>query len=249
MDVALKILAALLLLFAGYVLFLFVCSRFVDKKKEYTEDSAFYRLLLYGASAAAIKLLGVRVHTTGLELLPKGTNLMFVGNHLSNFDPIIQWLALKEWRLAFVSKKANFGIPIFGRFIRRCCFLEIDRENPLNGMAAIGKATKLLRKGELSVGVYPEGTRNRTKRLLPFHNVVFRMAIKAEKPVAVMAIRGTEEIHKNVFRRKSDVYLDIIKVIPAEEVKEMKYEEIGACVRAALEEKLYATEEAVTVCL
>lgn len=249
MDIALKILAALLASFIGYVLFLFVCSRFVDTKKEYTEDSAFYRMLLYGASAAAIKLLGVRVHTTGLELLPKGTNLMFVGNHLSNFDPIIQWLVLKEWRLAFVSKKANFGIPIFGRFIRRCCFLEIDRENPLNGMAAIGKAGKLLKKGELSVGVYPEGTRNRTQRLLPFHNVVFRMAIKAEKPIAVMAIRGTENIHKNVFRRRSDVYLDIIKVIPTEEVKKMKYEEIGACVKAALEEKLYTSEGAEAICL
>lgn len=36
---------------------------------------------------------------------------MFVGNHRSNFDPIIEWLVLKPWDIAFISKGENFKIP------------------------------------------------------------------------------------------------------------------------------------------
>lgn len=38
---------------------------------------------------------------------------MFVGNHRSNFDPIIEWLVLKPWDIAFISKGENFKIPFF----------------------------------------------------------------------------------------------------------------------------------------
>ena len=228
--VLLGILAAMLL----YVVFLAVCSLCVDAKKEYVKDSHFYRALLYGASAAALKILRIRIHTSGVEKIPKDRKLLFVGNHRSNFDPIIQWLVLKQWNIAFISKEENFRIPFFGRIIRRCCFMAIDRENPRNALGTINRASNLLRSGEVSIGVYPEGTRSKTGVLLPFHDGVFRIAKKAGTPVAVMSINGTEQIHKNVFRRHSDVYLDIVRVIPADEVEKGTTHTISAEVRAVL---------------
>lgn len=235
-------LAALIL---AYLIFLGVCSLFIDPRKEYETNSRFYRFLLYSATAASLRLLRIKVHTTGLEKIPEGKKLLFVGNHRSNFDPIIEWQVLKKWELAFISKEANFKIPFFGRFIRKCCFLAIDRNNPRNALGTIEKASELLQKGEVCVGVYPEGTRNRTEELLPFHNGVFRIAKKAEAPVVVMAIKGTEKIHKNVLRRRSDIYLDIADLIPAEEVKIMKTAEIGKRVKNALEVKLSDKESCI----
>ena len=242
--VILKILALLGILFLGYVLFLFICSLFVDPKKEYEKHSRFYRFLLCSASSAALKLLRIKVHTFGFENIPTNMKPLFVGNHRSNFDPIIQWVALKKWDIAFISKASNFKIPIFGRLIRKCCFMAIDRESPRKAIATIGKAAKLLQKDEVSIGVYPEGTRSKTCELLPFHNGVFKIAQKADRPIVIMAISGTEQIHKNVLRRRSDIYLDIVQVIPAEDAKAMKTDAIGSVVKAVLENRLSENKKA-----
>lgn len=241
--VLLGIIGCLLLLFLLYVIFLGICSLFVDPKKEYTHNSRFYRMLLYSATAGTLKLLRIKVHTTGIEKLPKGQRLLFVGNHRSNFDPIIQWQILRPWEVAFVSKEANFHIPFFGRFIRKCCFLAIDREDPRKAILTLHKASELIKSKEVSVGIYPEGTRSKSGELLPFHDGVFRIAQKADCPIAVMAVRGTEQIHKNVMRRKTDVYLDILEVIPAEEAKHLKTHVISADVRQLLSDELSKQEE------
>lgn len=216
------------------ILFLAVCALLVDKNQEYQTDSPFYRFLLNSATAFSVKLLGIHVHANGLEMLPKNGRFLLVGNHRSNFDPILTWYVLKEENLAFISKPENFHIPIFGRIIRKCCFLPIDRENARNAVKTIQSAAELLKADVVSVGVYPEGTRSKSGQLLPFHNGVFKIAQKAEVPIVVAAITGTEQIHKNCFRRRSDVQFTIVEVISAENVMASRTAEIGQRVESAL---------------
>ena len=52
----------------------------------------------------------------------------------------LEWLVLKPWDIAFISKGENFKIPFFGRIIRKCCFMPIDRENPRKALRTINKA-------------------------------------------------------------------------------------------------------------
>lgn len=233
--ILLYIFGGIVSLFLLYVLFMGICALAVDPKKEYEKNSAFYRFLLDSATAAAMRLLRIRVHVTGLEKLPADTGLLFVGNHRSNFDPIVTWYVLRKWKLAFISKPGNFKIPFFGRIIRKCCFMAIDRENPRKAISTINKAAELLRRQEVCVGVYPEGTRSKTGQLLPFHNGVFKIAQKADTPVAVVCIMGTEKISKRTPFRRTDVHLDVCRVFSAEEVKGMKTEMIGAEVRRLIE--------------
>lgn len=226
---------ALLLL---YILFLGVCSLLVSPHKEYEKNSPFYRFLLNSATAAALKILRVKIHVSGMEQLPENKKLLFVGNHRSNFDPIVTWRVLQKWKLAFVSKPENFKIPFFGRIIRRCCFLAIDRENPRNALSTLNKAAKLLRRQEVSIGIYPEGTRSKTGILLPFHNGVFKIAQKADADIVVVSVTGTENIHRNIPFRKTDVYLDVLGVLPAEGVRGERTEVIGTTARQLIETNL-----------
>lgn len=235
--IALYILGAALGIFLLYVLFLVICGLFVDPKRSYETDSRFYRGLLNGNTAAILKLLRVHVHVSGLDKLPGDDTVLFVGNHVSNYDPIVTWHALGKRKIAFISKPSNFKIPFFGPIIRRCCFMAIDRENPRNAILTINRAAELLKKGELSVGVYPEGTRSKTGQLLPFHNGVFKIAQKAKTAVAVVAVTGTDRIRKNIPFRKSDVYVDVLEVLPAQEICAMKTEQIGQQVRQLLTEQ------------
>ena len=233
--ILLYILGILLGLFLLYVLFLGVCALLVNPEKEYEKNSCFYRFLLDSATAAAMKLLRIRVHVSSMEKIPQNTKVLFVSNHRSNFDPIVTWYALKKWRIAFVSKPSNFKIPFFGRIIRKCCFMPIDRENPRKAIPTINRAAKLLRKQEVSIGIYPEGTRSKNCELLPFHNGVFKIAQKAEAPIVVLCVTGTEKIAKRTPFRRTDVYLDVLDVFSAQGIKETKTEMIGTAVRRLIE--------------
>lgn len=135
---------AFLLLCVVVIAFLAVCALLVDKNRTYSTDSPFYRFLLNQATAFAVKLLGIHVQATGLERIPEHGRFLLVGNHRSNFDPILTWYVLRKDDLAFISKPENFRIPIFGRIIRKCCFLPIDRENPRNAVKTIHAAAELL---------------------------------------------------------------------------------------------------------
>lgn len=233
--ILLYVLGGLLGFFLLYILFLGICVLLVNPQKEYSKDSAFYRFLLDSATAAARKLLRIRVHVTGMEKVPTDAKVLFVSNHRSNFDPIITWHVFRKWKVAFISKASNFKIPFFGRIIRRCCFMAIDRENPRKAIATINQAAKLLREQEVSVGVYPEGTRSKNGELLPFHNGVFKIAQKAEASVVVLCITGTEKIYQRTPFQRTDVYLDVLEVFPAQGIKETKTEMIGAAVRRLIE--------------
>lgn len=237
-TVLLWIIVVLLCICCLYLLLLVVSALLVDGKREYEQNSPFYRFLLYSATACCVKLFRIHIHTEGMEKLPKNGRFLLVSNHRSNFDPILTWYILKDYDLAFISKAENFRIPIFGRIIRKCCFMAIDRENPRNAIKTIEKAAQLIEKDEVSVAVYPEGTRSKECVLLPFHNGVFKIAQKASVPIVVAAIQGTEQIHKNYPRRRSDIRLEIVDILPSEYVKANRTTTIGDRVHLKLSEAL-----------
>ena len=127
---------------------------------------------------------------------------------------------------------------MWGRLIRRCGFLSIDRSSPRSSVETLNRAAGMIENGVVSVGIYPEGTRSKTSRLLPFHNGVFLVAEKSKAPIVVIAVRGTEQIHKRCVFRRTHVYIDVLDVIAPEEYEGKMTGEIGARVRRDLEDFL-----------
>lgn len=233
-----SLLLVFVLLLLSFILLLFISSLFVNTEKFYDKNSRYYRFLI-NASVFLLSLLGrICIHKTGMEKIPEGTRFVLVGNHMSNYDPILQWYVLRKYDIAFISKIENFSVPIFGRLIRKCCFRAINRENPAKAMDAIKEASKLVKNDEVSFGVYPEGTRGDGTKLLPFHNGVFYIAKNAKVPIVVMSTKGTREIHKNIPFRKSDVYFDVVDIIDADFVKSNNTKAIGERVRQSLQKQL-----------
>ncbi len=225
-----------------YLLFIAVCCLFV-KNKQYEKDNRFYRFLLDSLTAFLLWYLGVKIHVEGRDIVPKNERFVLVGNHISNFDSIVAWRVLRKERLAFISKASNFKIPFFGRLVRKCCFLEIDRQNPRNAVKTVEKAVELMQKDEVSIGVYPEGTRAKDGVMLPFHNAMFKIAQRADAPLVVCSVSGTNDIHKRTPWRLSRVYLRFIEVIDKEQVKTMRTSELGERVKYEIQQSIENTEE------
>lgn len=238
-----KIVLLVVLILLGLILlpflFLFICGLFVDTRKQYERDSKFYRALLDGSTTVILWCLGVRYKISGEEKFPETGNFLFISNHRSNYDPIIQWTVFKRYKLSFISKKENFKIPFYGRIIHRCCFMPIDRKSPRKAMETVNRAAKLLIETGNSVGVYPEGKRSKEGRLLPFHAGVLKVAQKAGKPVVVSTIEGTENIFRNIKRfRKTVVTIKILETIDAEKVRELKTSELSEYCEALMKKEL-----------
>ena len=243
----LQCLSGLLTGMAGSLLFMFivliVSGQLVDKNKLYDKDSKFYRFLLYYSTVILYVAARVKVEVRGEELIPKEGQFLLVTNHRSNFDPISCWMALRHrTNLVYISKPENFKIPFFGRIIRRCCFMPIDRQNPRNAKPTIDRAAEFIKSGKFSVGVYPEGTRSRTCKLLPFHSMVFRIAKQANVPILAAVLEDTEKVHKNFPLKGTHIKLTYIDLISAEEVQAMKTNEISARVREKMLKALNETD-------
>lgn len=239
MKIVLLILLIILATVLFPFLFLTVCGLFVDMKKEYDRDSRFFRALLDGSTTVVLWLLGVRYDIRGEENFPAEGNFLFISNHRSNYDPIIQWTVFKRYKLSFISKKENFRIPMYGRIIHRCCFMPIDRKSPRKAMETVNRAARLLTETENSVGVYPEGKRSKECRLLPFHAAVLKVAQKADRPIVVSTIEGTENIFRNIRRfRKTVVTIKILETIDADRVRSTKTSELSEYCAALMKREL-----------
>ncbi len=214
-------------------LFIIICSLFVNPDKDSSHNSRFCRFLLNFSTDLAMIYTRVRVHVTGKELLPEGRFLL-VSNHISNFDPIIQWYVLKKSDLAFISKPENFKIIAFGKIVRKCCFLPINRSDPRDSVKTLLAAAELVKNGEVSMGIFPEGTRSKTGELLPFHDGVLKIAKSAGVPIVVTVMKGTNQIAKNFPWHRSHVDMEIINVIDKETVTGNSTHELASRVREAM---------------
>ncbi len=72
-------------------------------------------------------------------------------------------------------------------------FVPVERENREAAAGSVETALEYLKDG-LSFAVYPEGTRSRDGRLLPFKKGAFLMAIRAKVPVVPVSIVGAQDL-------------------------------------------------------
>ena len=78
----------------------------------------------------------------------------------------------------------------------------------------------------------PEGTRSKDGRLLPFKSGAFVLAKKADVPIAVMKIEGSENALSFRFPR---VTVTVLDVIPVEEVRALTPDALSERSRAVME--------------
>ncbi len=183
--------------------------------------------------------LRIKIVLKGEELIPKDERFLIVSNHLSNFDPIVANAALVGKEISWVSKKENFKIPIAGKFMYKTNFLSMDREDVRQSLKVINKAAEYVKDDVVSMGIYPEGTRNKTQdTLLPFKNGAFKIMQKARCPLVVMTLTNTEKIHKRTPFKRTRVYIDVIKKYSFEELEGKNTNDISLEVEALMAEHL-----------
>ncbi len=166
----------------------------------------FFRVLIF--------LAGTKIEVRGAENIPADKAALFVGNHRSYFDIIILQ-TLSKTPMAFVAKKEFRSYPLLPLYMDDIGCLFLDRENVRASLKTIADGTDCMTKG-LSLGLFPEGTRNHGDTLLPFKAGGYRMADKAECPIVVMALTNFGRIfeeNKFHFIRRRHVIIEFDKPV------------------------------------
>jgi len=111
-----------------------------------------------------------------------------VANHQSLLDIVV--LSSLPHEMKWVGKEELFKIPWIGLMLRLTGDIAVRRGDAESGGEAVARAKAYLARG-MNVMIFPEGTRSRDARLLPFKKGAFRLAIEAGVPVLPVAISGT----------------------------------------------------------
>ena len=105
---------------------------------------------------------------------------IFVGNHLSVLDVVFP-VSSTSRPVHFMAKQCLFEKGLMKWFVTKSECIPVNRDG--TDVKAIMQAMKYLKSGEC-LGIYPEGTRNKTKeRFLPFKGGATAIAIKTKTPV------------------------------------------------------------------
>ncbi|KAL1507743.1 hypothetical protein AB1Y20_007355 [Prymnesium parvum] len=141
---------------------------------------------------ARLTLVAMRASVTveGLENLPPhGEAVLYAPNHCSFLD-IFALSGYLPRRFKYVSKIEILRIPLIGWAMQFAKHIAIRREDRASQMQTFKDAIECLSAGS-SLVTFPEGTRSKDGRLLPFKKGPFTMAARAGVRVVPISIIGT----------------------------------------------------------
>ena len=219
-----------------YFLILFLASLCMPKRTP-KRISKTCRFFIWFTMKWLMLVMGIRIKLTGEELLPEEPCVL-VSNHRSDFDPMTVLAVLNRRKLVYISKEGNFKIPIVGPFIRQAGFIAIDRGNGVRAVKTLQKAAERMQSEGVDVGIYPEGTRSKTGKLLRFKTGACYLAQQANAPIVIMTTQGTERISKRFLLSPVCVHLNIVEVIDRETVQSTSQNDLIARIRETVEKNL-----------
>jgi 1-acyl-sn-glycerol-3-phosphate acyltransferase len=111
-----------------------------------------------------------------------------VANHQSILDILLLSRVPREMK--WIAKEELFDIPWVGWMLRMSGDIPIRRGDAESGGEALARARTYLSRG-MSVMLFPEGTRSKSGKLLPFKSGAFRLAVETGVPVLPIAVHGT----------------------------------------------------------
>ena len=109
--------------------------------------------------------LFMRVRVVGAENIPsQGEPIILCSNHISNWDPVLLIVAHPKRHVHFMAKAELFCNPLFSWFLgKQLGAFPVRRGKGDTGV--IDTASHILEEGKI-MGIFPEGTRSKTGKLL-----------------------------------------------------------------------------------
>ncbi len=173
-------------------------------------------------------LSGSTLTISGGEHFDGSRPAIYISNHTSILD-----IFLGIWQAPAgtvgVAKKEVVYYPFFGQLYWLSGHLMLDRSNHHRAMEAMEDLHRIVSGYGLSIWMWPEGTRSRDGRLLPFRKGLWHLAVQTGLPIVPVVVAGAHEAWK-----KGSVkihYADItVTALPAIDTSDWKDRGMEECI-------------------
>ncbi|RGE47756.1 1-acyl-sn-glycerol-3-phosphate acyltransferase [Mannheimia granulomatis] len=108
--------------------------------------------------------------------------VIYIGNHQNNYDMVTISSMVAENTVS-IGKKSLIWIPFFGLVYWATGNIFIHREKRSSAIETMNKVGQIIKERQVSIWMFPEGTRSRGRGLLPFKTGAFHLAISAGVPI------------------------------------------------------------------
>ncbi|MFW6414717.1 MAG: lysophospholipid acyltransferase family protein [Thermodesulfobacteriota bacterium] len=162
---------------------------------------------------------------------------IYVCNHRSSSDPFL--MACLPHELVQVVNVWPFRIPFLGIIARKAGYLSVN-EMPFEEFKS--KAIQTLHD-DVSIAVFPEGTRSESKKMGQFRSAMFRVALATGYPIVPVCISGNEYIPTRDFKlHPGTIRIHKLKSVPWEEYKDMTPYKLKNFIRDKIAQELVYME-------
>ncbi len=107
---------------------------------------------------------------------------IYIANHQNNYD-MVTISSMVPPKTVTIGKKSLIWIPFFGLVYWATGNIFINREKRSAAIDTMTKVGKIIQERQISIWMFPEGTRSRGRGLLPFKTGAFHTAIAAGVPI------------------------------------------------------------------
>lgn len=167
-------------------------------------------------------LVGLKVILRMPENAKNNGSVVYLANHQNNYDMVTTTAAVLPNSVT-IGKKSLVWIPFFGIIYWLTGNILIDRDNKEKSRNTITKVAAQMREKNLSVWIFPEGTRSRGRGLMPFKMGAFHTALQAGVNIVPTVISDT---HNQVNLNRWDNGEVIVEMLEPIDTSQYKTREI-----------------------
>ncbi len=168
---------------------------------------------------------------------------VYIANHQNNWDLFTVSSAVTP-KVVTVGKKSLAWMPLFGQLYWLTGNILIDRANRSKAKGTIDQVVSSMKESEVSIWMFPEGTRSRGRGLLPFKTGAFHAAIGANVPVIPIVCSSTDKLKLNRWNN-GHVIVEMLPPVSTEGYSKEDIRELATTCREQMKEKLLELDEEV----
>ncbi|CAI5453070.1 unnamed protein product [Caenorhabditis angaria] len=229
---------AILLFFLGFLLVLYNVSADFNY---YSRISFFYFTILLHGMVCCVTMIPSWLKTRGADHVFEGFyywckwsgvhttvhnyeggqiegSAVVICNHQSSLD-ILAMCSVWPHRCVVMMKKLLAYVPFFNFASMLACTIFIDRTNRDKAMQSVDYCVSEMKKRDLKLWIFPEGTRNRAGGLMPFKKGAFNIAIRAQLPIIPIVFSDYRPFYSKpgkYFKTNGEIVIEVMEPIPTE---------------------------------
>ncbi|CAV20008.1 1-acyl-sn-glycerol-3-phosphate acyltransferase [Vibrio atlanticus] len=168
---------------------------------------------------------------------------VYVANHQNSWDLFTISSAVTP-KVVTVGKKSLAWMPLFGQLYWLTGNILIDRANRSKAVGTIDQVVTSLKESDVSVWMFPEGTRSRGRGLLPFKTGAFHAAIGAGLPIIPIVCSSTGGVKLNRWNN-GHVIVEMLPPISTEDYDKSNVRQLANLAREQMAAKLEELDKEV----